>query len=250
MLTTLKRSLVAVALSSALASCAVVPPNSGENPNDPWETFNRQTHAFNMTLDEYVLHPVAKGYADYVPDPIQDGVSNFFSNLGEPGNMLNNFLQGKFKRGIVSLGRFLINTTIGIGGIFDVASHMNLEYAPEDFGETLGVWGVKSGPYIVWPFLGPSTVRDTFSIPVDWATYPPTYYFWGEGDKTGYAIALGALDVINTRAQLLATDAMLQTALDPYVAVRDAYLQNRENKVWDGNPPLVLMHDEFEDEDY
>ena len=246
---TLQRTLVAAALCSALASCAVVPPNAGENPNDPWEAFNRQTHAFNMTLDEYVLHPVAKGYADYVPSPVQDGVSNFFSNLGEPGNMLNNFLQGKVKEGFVSLARFLINTTVGIAGLFDVASHMNLEYAPEDFGETLGVWGVGSGPYIVWPFLGPSTIRDTASLPVDWATYPPTYYFWGEGDKTKYAIALGALDVINTRAQLLPTDSMLQTALDPYVAVREAYLLNRENKVWDGNPPLVLMPDEFE-EDY
>ena len=130
MKTTLKRSLIAIALSSALASCAVVPPNSGENPNDPWETFNRQTHAFNMTMDEYVLHPIAQSYADYVPTPVQDGVSNFFSNLGEPGNMLNNFLQGKFKEGAVSFARFLINSTVGIAGLFDVASHMNLEYAP------------------------------------------------------------------------------------------------------------------------
>ncbi len=247
---TLKRSLLVIALVSTLASCAVVPPNSGDNPNDPWETFNRQTHAFNMTMDEYVLHPIAVGYSEYVPTPVQEGVDNFFSNLGEPGNMLNNFLQGKFKEGAVSLARFLINSTIGIAGLFDVASHMSLEYSPEDFGETLGSWGVGPGPYVVWPFLGPSTVRDTVGIPVDWATYPPTYYFWGEGDKTGYAIGLAALDAVNTRAKLLSTDAMLQTALDPYVAVREAYLQNRENQVWDGNPPLTLMNDEFEDEEY
>lgn len=250
MKTTLKRSLIAIALSSALASCAVVPPNSGENPNDPWETFNRQTHAFNMTMDEYVLHPIAQSYADYVPTPVQDGVSNFFSNLGEPGNMLNNFLQGKFKEGAVSFARFLINSTVGIAGVFDVASHMNLEYAPEDFGETLGTWGVGPGPYIVWPFLGPSTARDTASIPVDWATDPTTYIFWDRSERYPYAVGLGALKVIDTRAKLLATDAMLQTALDPYVAVREAYLQNRENLVWDGNPPLVLIEDEFEDEDY
>lgn len=250
MSTTLKRSVLAIALTSVLASCAVVPPNSGENPNDPWETFNRQTHAFNMTMDEYILHPIAQGYADYVPQPVQSGVDNFFSNLGEPGNMLNNFLQGKFKEGAVSIARFLINTTVGIAGLFDVASHMNLEYSPEDFGETLGTWGVGPGPYIVWPLLGPSTARDTASIPVDWATYPPTYYFWGESDKTPYAIGLAALDAVNARAKLLSTDGMLQTALDPYVAVREAYLQNRENLIWDGNPPLKLMEDEFEDDYY
>ena len=161
MKTTLKRSLIAIALSSALASCAVVPPNSGENPNDPWETFNRQTHAFNMTMDEYVLHPIAQSYADYVPTPVQDGVSNFFSNLGEPGNMLNNFLQGKFKEGAVSFARFLINSTVGIAGLFDVASHMNLEYAPEDFGETLGTWGVGPGPTL----FGHSWDRVLLEIP-------------------------------------------------------------------------------------
>lgn len=246
----LKTSLVAIALGSVLTSCAVVPPTSGDNPNDPWETFNRQTHAFNMTLDERILHPIAQRYVEYVPNPVQDGVSNFFSNLGEPGNMLNNLLQGKVKEGAVSFARFLINSTVGIAGLFDVASHMNLEEAPEDFGETLGVWGVKPGPYIVLPFLGPSTVRDTAGIPADWATYPPTYYFWGENDKRYYAYGLGALNAVDTRAKLLATDAMLQTALDPYVAVREAYLQNRENLVWDGNPPLVLMPDEFEDEEY
>lgn len=247
---TLKRSVVAIAVTSALAGCAVVPPNSGENPNDPWETFNRQTHAFNMTMDEYVLHPIAKGYADYVPTPVQEGVSNFFSNLGEPGNMLNNILQGKFKQGAVSFARFLINSTVGIAGLFDVASRMELEYSPEDFGETLGSWGVGPGPYIVWPFLGPSTVRDTVALPVDWAMEPTTYVFWDRDERYPYAIGLGVLRVIDTRAKLLATDAMLQTALDPYVAVREAYLQNRENLVWDGNPPLVLIEDEFEDEDY
>ena len=250
MLTALKRTLLALALSSALASCAVVPPNSGENPKDPWETFNRQTHAFNMTLDEYVLHPIAKGYAEYTPEPVQEGVRNFFSNLGEPGNMLNNFLQGKFKAGVVSFARFLINSTVGVVGLFDVASHMDLKYSPEDFGETLGSWGVGPGPYIVWPLLGPSTVRDTAATPVDWAADPATWVFWDHSERTPYAIGLGALKVVDTRAKLLSTDGMLQTALDPYVAVREAYLQNRENLVWDGNPPLELIEDEFEDEDF
>lgn len=110
----LKTSLAAIALASVLTSCAVVPPTSGDNPNDPWETFNRQTHAFNMTLDERILHPIAQRYVEYVPNPVQDGVSNFFSNLGEPGNMLNNLLQGKVKEGAVSFARFLINSTVGI----------------------------------------------------------------------------------------------------------------------------------------
>ena len=134
----LSLSIVGGACVLLLASCAVVPPTSGDNPNDPWETFNRQTHAFNTAMDEYILHPVAVSYTENVPQPVQDGVSNFFSNLREPGNVLNNFLQGKFKDGFVSIGRFLVNTTIGVGGIFDVATHMNMQHSPEDFGQTLG----------------------------------------------------------------------------------------------------------------
>lgn len=244
----LSLAVVGSACALLLTSCAVVPPTSGDNPNDPWETFNRQTHAFNMAMDEYILHPVAVSYAENVPQPVQDGVSNFFGNLGEPGNMINNFLQGKFKDGFVSIGRFLVNTTVGIGGIFDVASHMNMERAPEDFGQTLGKWGVPSGPYVVWPFFGPNSVRDTADIPAAWAMNPLTYVYLNNEDLWPMGVTLGALDVVDTRASLLATDSMLQTAIDPYIAVREAYLQYRENLVWDGNPPLELLVDEFEDD--
>ena len=243
------KSLLAITLTLALAGCAVVPSNAGDNPKDPLESINRQTHVLNMTLDEYVLHPVAQSYVDYVPEPIRDSVHNAYANLREPRNAINNLLQGKVSDSAVSVARFLINSTIGIVGLFDVAGHMNLERAPEDFGQTLGAWGVPAGPYIVWPLLGPSTVRDTVGYPFDVAAEPTTYLYWGESDLIPYSLAQGALYVVDTRAGLLATDAMLATAVDPYVAVREAYLQNREFEVWDGNPPIVFPADEFEDED-
>lgn len=246
----LKGLALTLTVGLGLTGCAVVPPNSGDNPKDPLETINRQTHALNMTLDEYVLHPVAQGYVDYVPESVRDSVHNFYSNLREPRNAINNLLQGKGADSAVSVARFLINSTVGIVGLFDVASYMNLEHAPEDFGQTLGKWGVPAGPYIVWPLLGPSTLRDTVGYPFDVAADPSTYLYWGESDLVPYSLAQGALYVIDMRAGLLATDAMLATAVDPYVAVREAYLQNREFSVYDGNPPLIFPEDDFGDEDF
>lgn len=242
----MKGVLTATAASVMLAGCVTVPPNAGSNPSDPWEAFNRQTNEFNMTLDEWILHPLATTYVEYVPEVIRDGVSNFFSNLLEPRNTLNNVLQGKFTNGAVSAVRFVINTTVGIGGIFDVASHMDLTERPEDFGQTLAVWGVGPGPYLVLPFMGPGTVRDTVGSVVNIATEP---YVWAfDNEDWEYAIPLSALRAVDLRASLLAADAMLETAIDPYVAMRDAYLMNRINVIYDGNPPIILEKDEFEDE--
>lgn len=244
----MKNVALAVALSATLVGCAVVPPNAGENPNDPWEIFNRQTSAFNMTMDDYVLRPVTQHYVDWVPEPVRDSVSNFFDNLTEPRNSLNNFLQGKVSDGFVSLARFVINTTVGVVGLFDVADKMELKAAPEDFGQTLAVWGVPTGPYVVWPLLGPSTVRETVAMaPVDLVAQP-TFWIFSDSEGWKYSVPLMGLNVIDMRSRLLAADAMLQSAIDPYVAIREAYLNNRINLIYDGNPPLVLEPDEFEDD--
>ena len=243
----MKKTVLAVAMSAMLAGCAAVPPNAGENPNDPWEAFNRQTNEFNMTLDEYVLHPIAESYVEWVPEPVRDGVSNFFDNLTEPRNTLNNFLQGKLANGFVSLARFVINSTVGVVGLFDVADKMELKAAPEDFGQTLAVWGVPTGPYVVWPFFGPSTIRETIGTVSDVASQP-MYWAFSDSEDLKYSVPLAALGAIDLRSRLLAADAMLQSAIDPYVAMREAYLNNRINLIYDGNPPLVLQADEFEDD--
>ncbi len=244
----LKRVALTAVLAASLGGCAVVPPSAGDCPNDPWEIFNRQTNAFNMTMDEYVLHPVATTYVEWVPEPVRNSVSNVFDNLTEPRNSLNNFLQGKVSDGFVSLARFLINSTVGVVGLFDVADHMNLKAAPEDFGQTLAVWGVPSGPYVVWPMLGPSTVRDSVAgVPMDWVAQP-SFWLFTDSEDWKYSLPLMALNAVDMRVRLLPADAMLKTALDPYVAMREAYLSNRNNLVYDGNPPLVLQADEFEDD--
>lgn len=233
---------------ASLVGCAVVPPGAGENPNDPWEVFNRQTNAFNVTMDEHILHPIAVTYVEWVPEPVRDSVSNVFDNLTEPRNSLNNFLQGKFRDGFVSLARFLVNSTVGLVGLFDVADHMDLKAAPEDFGQTLATWGVPTGPYVVWPFLGPSTVRETVAMAPFDLVAQPTFWLFSDSDDWKYSLPLMALNVVDMRVRLLPADAMLQSAIDPYVAMREAYLNNRINLIYDGNPPLVLQADEFEED--
>ena len=236
-----------IALTMSLSGCAVVPPDSGSNPSDPWETFNRQTHAFNGELDRLFLRPIAQSYVDYVPDGVRHSVSNAFANVGEPGNMLNNWLQGKWSEGFVSGARFLINSTVGVLGLFDVASHINLDRSEEDFGQTLATWGIDSGAYVVWPLLGPSTVRDTVGSAVDTVTSPMFYVL--NDQKDGWKIAYKGVQTVDWRSQILPADALLNSALDPYVAVRDAYISNRINLIYDGNPPMLLLKDEFEDEE-
>jgi len=181
-----------------------------------------------------------------VPRPVRSSVTNFFTNLGEPRNFINALLQGKPDFAARSFFRFIINTTVGIGGLFDVASHLDLELAREDFGQTLAVWGVGDGPYVVWPILGSSTVRDTVGLAGDFAMLPQTYVM---EDNLEAGIALWTLDVVDTRASLIGPDEILQSAIDPYVAVRNAYQQSRTNAIYDGNPPMDLTQDDFEDEE-
>lgn len=205
-----------------------------DDSHDPLEGFNRSMYTFNDKLDVYVLKPVAKGYRAVLPGPVRTGVSNFFSNLHDPVIMLNDLLQGKVVDAISDFWRFVANTTVGIYGLFDVATPLGLEKHQEDFGQTLGKWGVGEGVYVVWPFFGPSTLRDTGGDIVDWQFYPLTRM-----EESSTRDKLYALEVVSRRAQLLDASDILEQAggKDPYVFVREAYHQRRRNLLYDGNPP-------------
>ncbi|MDO5531278.1 VacJ family lipoprotein [Sutterella sp.] len=229
----MKKLALTVALSAALLSgCAQVPPNAGENPADPYESFNRNVWAFNDTLDRAIVKPVSEFYVDWTPEFVQTGVSNFFDNLDTPGSAVNNLLQGKVERGVRSVFRFLVNSTLGIAGLFDVASHIGLEDAPEDFGQTLAVWGVGQGSYLVLPFLGPTTTRDWTRYPVSWGTDPLTYIMWDE--DWYWSVPILAAEGIDARARLLSLESIRAQTVDDYAAIRDAYLAMRERAVRDG----------------
>lgn len=226
--------LAAGALLLLAAGCAHVPEGAGNDPSDPWEKLNRQTYAFNSTVDTYVVRPLAKGYMFLLPDRARESVTNVFTNLGEPANALNNALQGKGERAAQSIFRFLINTSFGLGGLFDVAGKTTgLSVVKEDFGQTLGVWGVPSGPYLVLPLLGPSSVRDTAGLGADYLTYPLTYV-----DDPWASWGLYALDAVDIRANMMPATDLLEKSIDPYAMARGAYLSMRRNAIYDGNPPM------------
>ena len=233
------RALVALAMLVMLAGCAGRVAVEDRHPDDPWEGFNRGVFAFNDTLDRAVLKPVARGYRWATPQPVQTGVGNFFSNLGEIRTTLNSLLQGKPGNAGRSTSRFLLNTTVGIAGLWDVATPMGVTAEREDFGQTLGVWGVGEGPYLVLPLLGPSTVRDTGGLPLDMVSYP-VYYV--ENDKVRYGLT--ALRIVDVRAGLLDQEELIQG--DRYTFIRDAYLQRRRFEVSDGE----LGDDPFASEDF
>ena len=233
------RALVALAMLVMLAGCAGRVAVEDRHPDDPWEGFNRGVFAFNDTLDRAVLKPVARGYRWATPQPVQTGVGNFFSNLGEIRTTLNSLLQGKPGNAGRSTSRFLLNTTVGIAGLWDVATPMGVTAEREDFGQTLGVWGVGEGPYLVLPLLGPSTVRDTGGLPLDMVTYP-VYYV--ENDKVRYGLT--ALRIVDVRAGLLDQEELIQG--DRYTFIRDAYLQRRRFEVSDGE----LGDDPFASDDF
>lgn len=219
-------------IALAITGCASTEPvSSGDfsnartvNPVDPYEGFNRAMYGFNMGLDKYLLKPIADGYRFITPDFMQTGVTNFFNNLKGINVVLNDLLQGKFKQGASDTGRFLTNSTIGVLGLFDVASDLGLEANIEDFGQTLAVWGVAQGPYLVLPILGPTTLRDSGGIIVDKAANPGTY-----------VPGTGVLEGINDRANAEgALNFIDEAALDPYVFTRESFLQYRNNLINDG----------------
>lgn len=213
-----------------LAGCA-----TGPNPQDPFEPFNRGVYSFNEKVDDAVLKPVATAYRDTLPSPVRTGVSNFFGNLGDVWSGVNSLLQFKVGEATTSFMRVAVNTSMGLGGLLDWASEMGLDRHREDFGQTLGRYGMPTGPYLVLPLLGPSTVRDTAALPVDHQGD-----LVREIDPTGTHNALVVTRAIDTRANLLqASRVMEQVALDRYTFTRDAYLQKRRADVFDGQPPAM-----------
>ena len=227
--------MIVLALAFALAGCAT------NNPRDPLEPFNRAMFTFNDKLDEVALKPTAEAYSK-LPSFVQTGVGNFFGNLGDVPTALNNFLQGKIADGFSDVMRVAVNTFLGFGGLLDIASEAGIYKHKEDFGQTLGKWGVGSGPYVVLPFLGVSTLRDTVALPVDFETDP-----WKHVDPARSRNAGTAVRVVDQRAVLLDASSLLEdAALDRYSFVRDAYLQRRQSKVYDGEPPQI--HYESDDD--
>jgi phospholipid-binding lipoprotein MlaA len=223
-------SQIVLAASLLLVGCASAPT---ANPKDPWEPMNRSVASFNDKIDDNVLKPVATGYRNVVPDLIQTGVRNVFNNFADMWSTVNNLLQLKPTNTVESLGRVIVNTVFGIYGIFDVATYIKLERHPEDFGQTLGHWGVPNGPYLVLPLLGPSTLRDGASLPVDFAVSPTKLI--GDIPTRNKVFALR---LVSKRAELLKSGNMLeQASIDKYSFTRDAYLQYRRSQIYDGNPP-------------
>lgn len=212
-----------------------------EANEDRFEGFNRAMFSFNQTLDNWLLKPVAKGYRWAAPEPVEIGVNNFFSNLGEVGNIFNDVLQWKWKQAGNDTGRVLINSTIGVLGLIDVASPVGLERNEgEDFGQTLAVWGVPRGAYLVLPIFGPSTVRDGVATPVDWYLDPVTYL-----DPTRDQYLVKSLDVVRQRAELLDVEDLASG--DMYIFMRDAYLQRRNYLVNDGEVEDDFGAEAFDD---
>jgi phospholipid-binding lipoprotein MlaA len=213
-----------------LAGCA-----SGPNAvaRDPLEPLNRSIYGFNDALDSSIIRPVARAYQDVTPSPIRTGIGNFFANIADVWSTLNNALQLKPAQTVETGARVVVNTVVGVLGLFDVATSMNLERHSEDFGQTLGYWGVPSGPYVVLPVLGPSTLRDGASLPVDTKGNLVRHI-----DEVPTRNTLTAVNLVDRRARLLkATDQVDAMAIDKYTFVRDVYLQKRLSDVWDGNPP-------------
>jgi phospholipid-binding lipoprotein MlaA len=222
--------LFAVAFFSG---CATVPADSGNDPRDPIESFNRQVFEFNDVVDRAVLKPVAQAY-EYLPEPVRDCFSNIFSNFREPSNAVNNLLQGKPVDAASDTCRFVINSTIGLLGCFDPARQIGLEKHNEDAGQTLAVWGVGNGPYLVLPILGATTVRDAIGFFAVEAYLDPNFYI----NNVPLRNWIVGVRIVNQRAELLQADDLISgAALDKYRFIRDGYLQRRQNLVHDGAPP-------------
>ena len=221
------------ALVVALGGCASV-PEGYQDPVDPWEGYNRAVTRFNDDFDAAIYRPVARGYKKVAPRFVDHGVTNFFGNQRDFISALNNLLQLKLDRAASDVGRVAINSTVGLLGFIDVATHMDLPKRNEDFGQTLAFWGVDSGPFFVLPFLGPSTVRDGLSVPVDWYLFDPVF----RDKELEVTLSLLAIRYTDLRADLItATDIIDETAPDKYAYIRDAFLQRREYLIHDGNPP-------------
>ncbi|HEX3396989.1 MAG TPA: VacJ family lipoprotein [Steroidobacteraceae bacterium] len=232
------RALLGVVVAVALTGCVTLPPNAKPAPQDPWESWNRGVYKVNDKLDRAVAKPIARTYVRTVPAPARTGVSNFFSNLRTPTVMINDALQGKFGAAASDLARFVLNTTVGVGGLLDPATQMGLDKNDEDFGQTLGHWGVPPGPFLELPGLGPSDTRDGPARAVDFFT-GPTHYI----SNNWVAYGLSGINLVDARAALLPLDETLQKVFDPYAFVRNAYLQRRAYLVSDGKVKEEVLED-------
>lgn len=230
-----KRSTLLLILVTSLVilgGCVSQQVTLTDPENDPWEAYNRKIHSFNMALDKAVARPVAKAYTAVVPEQPRRGVRNFFRNLAFPVTFLNLVLQGKFQDSLTATGRFLMNSTVGVLGLRDIATEVEIPYYDEDFGQTLAVWGWKNSRYLVMPIFGPNTVRD-FAGRSFYGYFHPVSYVAREYNNYIPMV----VDLISLRAELLPFQAEIDAANDPYILVRDVYLQNREFKIYNGDPP-------------
>jgi phospholipid-binding lipoprotein MlaA len=227
-------ALVMVVLGAGCASTATKSPD----PGDPYEGMNRSFYGFNDALDRNFFEPVARGYVKVTPTPVRSGVTKFFGNVNYLNIIVNDLLQGKGGQFASDTGRFVVNSTVGVGGLFDPATSFGMPEHDEDTGQTLGTWGAGEGAYLVLPFMGPNSFRDLPNSATSMLLNPLTYL------NAVVTLPLGVLNAVNTRANLLEASSIRdQAALDPYTFVREAYRQQREYKIYDGNPP----GDGFED---
>ncbi len=234
--------IIALLFLSFASGCASTQSKGAEANNDKLEPVNRVFFNLNETLDKFLLKPVAEPYAKYTPAIYRSGVTNFFDNLTYLNVILNSFLQGKFKQGLSDVARFIINSTIGIAGLNDIATSMGLERHNEDLGQTLAVWGAGLGSYLYIPLQGPDTVRNVPNIATSTLLNPLTYI------TSVILFPISALNIINTRANLLeATNIRDEAAIESYTFTREAYLQQRENLIYGGNPPIEGYDDIFDD---
>ena len=228
-------ALLAVVL---LAGCAIAPPRT----DDPLQKVNRKVYAFNDTLDKAVLRPAAVGYRKVTNPPVRRSVNNFFTNIELPITIANNLLQARPSEALGNTGRFLINLTVGVGGIFDPATRLGLPLETTDFGITLARWGVPEGDFLMLPLLGPSTVRDVWHYPVEGYFFDPlSLIAKNQAFSYGQYYLPQVLYVVSMRSQLIDAEGFLQSAYDPYAFLRDAYRQRRLYKLYDGNPPADVI---------
>ncbi len=210
------------------------------SPQDPYENFNRRVFAFNMAVDRAFMRPIARVYDYILPWPAKQGAGNFFANIGSTSIVANELLQLHFSQAVAEMARIVINTTVGIGGLFDVASRLGLEQDTEDFGLTLGVWGSRDTPYLVLPFLGPSTLRDAVGTPVDYLLFS----IWPHIKSNTLRYSLTAGNLLQRRAKLLAGDEVIDQSFDPYIFMRDAYLQRRDYLVRESKEEHVVHYED------
>ena len=234
-------SLLAVLLAAALLTgCATTETINGEINPDPYEDTNRSMYRFNDYLDRNIMIPIAENYVKATPEPVRNGITNFFDNLEYLNVILHSFLQGKLGQGLSDVTRFVVNSTLGLGGLFDVATEMGLEEHDEDFGQTLAVWGMDPGAYLYLPFLGPYTARNSPDVAGSYFSNPFTYI------STIYLLPVTFLNLLNDRANLLeASEFVNEASIDPYSFTREAYLQQRRYLIHDGNPPSEGYDDIF-----